>query len=237
MADCGTNAPLNRSPRSRLDPGTICVNSIPSAIAILRYNDSQPSSQKSVPGDPRMNRRTFVSGSALAAGAIFRGGMPVAQAAAAKLSSGGNPVVETTGGKVRGVQSGKVFSFKGVHYGAPTTGKLRFMPPAKVAPWADVKDALDIGQRAPQLPGNLVPEYAVMERTEPMGGDCLCVNVFTTGIKDNRKRPVMVWLHGGGFSAGSGGGNVLYDGSNLALKHDVVVVTVSHRLNVFGYLY
>ena len=184
-----------------------------------------------------MNRRTFVSGSALAAGTIFRGGMPIAQAAAAKLSSGGNPIVETTGGKIKGVQSGKVFSFKGVHYGAPTTGKMRFMPPAKVAPWADVKDALDIGQRAPQLPGNLVPEYAVMERTEPMGGDCLCVNVFTTGIKDNRKRPVMVWLHGGGFSAGSGGGNVLYDGSNLALKHDVVVVTVNHRLNVFGYLY
>src|SRR5665213_2415128 len=182
-----------------------------------------------------MNRRTFLNSSALAAGIVYRGGMPIAQAA--KVEGGASPVVETTGGKVRGVQSGKVFSFKGVHYGAPTTGKLRFMPPAKVAPGADVKDALDIGQRAPQLPGNLVPEYAVMERTEPMGGDCLCVNVFTTGIKDNRKRPVMVWLHGGGFSAGSGGGNVLYDGSNLALKHDVVVVTVNHRLNVFGYLY
>ena len=114
---------------------------------------------------------------------------------------------------------------------------MRFMPPAKVEPWAGVKDALDIGQRAPQLPGNLVPEYSVMERTEPMGGDCLCVNVFTTGIKDGRKRPVMFWLHGGGFSAGSGGGNVLYDGSNLALKHDVVVVTINHRLNVFGFLY
>jgi para-nitrobenzyl esterase len=161
--------------------------------------------------------------------------MPIAQAA--KVSSGGSPILETTGGKVRGVQSGKVFSFKGVHYGAVTTGKMRFMPPAKVEPWAGVKDALDIGQRAPQLPGNLVPEYAVMERTEPMGGDCLCVNVFTTGIKDGRKRPVMFWLHGGGFSAGSGGGNVLYDGSNLALKHDVVVVTVNHRLNVFGFLY
>src|SRR5580704_14165234 len=182
-----------------------------------------------------MNRRTFVSGSALAAGVVFRSGLPLAQAA--KVSGGGSPILDTTGGKVRGVQSGKVFSFKGVHYGAPTTGKMRFMPPAKVEPWAGVKDALDIGQRAPQLPGNLVPEYSVMERTEPMGGDCLCVNVFTTGIKDGRKRPVMFWLHGGGFSAGSGGGNVLYDGSNLALKHDVVVVTVNHRLNVFGFMY
>ena len=185
-----------------------------------------------------MNRRTFVSGSALAAGVIFRGGLPIAQAAkAAKVATGGSPILETTGGKVRGAQSGKVFAFKGIHYGAPTTGKMRFMPPAKVEPWAGVKDALDIGQRAPQLPGNLVPEYSVMERTEPMGGDCLVVNVFTTGIKDGRKRPVMFWLHGGGFSAGSGGGNVLYDGSNLALKHDVTVVTVNHRLNVFGYTY
>ncbi len=182
-----------------------------------------------------MNRRTFLNTSALASGIVFRGGMPIAQAA--KVSGGGSPIVETTGGKIRGVQSGKVFSFKGVHYGAITTGKMRFMPPAKVQPWADVKDALDIGQRAPQLPGNLVPEYAVMERTEPMGGDCLCLNVFTTGIKDGRKRPVMFWLHGGGFSAGSGGGNVLYDGSNLALKHDVTVVTINHRLNVFGFMY
>ena len=182
-----------------------------------------------------MNRRSFLNRSALAVGVVFRGGMPIARAA--KLGGGASPIVETTGGKVRGVQSGKVFSFKGVHYGAPTTGKMRFMPPAKVEPWAGVKDALDIGQRAPQLPGNLVPEYAVMERTEPMGGDCLVVNIYTTGIKDGRKRPVMVWLHGGGFSAGSGGGNVLYDGSNLALKHDVVVVTVNHRLNVFGFLY
>ena len=182
-----------------------------------------------------MDRRAFLSNGALAAGVSFGGGLRIARAA--KFSSTGSPIVETTGGRVRGVQSGKVFSFKGVHYGAPTTGKMRFLPPTKVTPWAGVKDALDIGQRAPQLPGNLVPEYSVMERTEPMGGDCLCVNVFTTGIKDGRKRPIMLWLHGGGFSAGSGGGNVLYDGSNLALKHDVVLVTVNHRLNVFGFLY
>src|SRR5436305_5509504 len=186
----------------------------------------------SLKGDPSMNRRAFLNTSAVAAGLISRGGLPVARAA--KISGGGSPILETTGGKVRGVQTGKVFSFKGVHYGAPTTGKMRFMPPAKVEPWAGVKDALDIGQRAPQLPGNLVPEYAVMERTEPMGGDCLCVNVFTPGIKDGKKRPVMLWLHGGGFVAGSGGGNVLYDGTNLAAKHDVVVVTINHRLNIFG---
>ena len=70
-------------------------------------------------------------------------------------------------GKVRGIQNGKISAFKGIHYGAPTTGKGRFMPPSKVEPWSDVKDCFDIGQRAPQLPGFLVPEYSVMERTEP----------------------------------------------------------------------
>jgi para-nitrobenzyl esterase len=146
-------------------------------------------------------------------------------------------VADTAAGKVRGIQTGKVAAFKGVHYGAITTGKMRFMPANKVEPWTGVKDCFDIGQRAPQLPGNLVPEYSVMERTESMGGDCLCVNVFTAGLKDGKKRPVMVWLHGGGYSAGSGGGNALYDGTNLAAKHDVVVVTVNHRLNIFGFLY
>jgi para-nitrobenzyl esterase len=183
-----------------------------------------------------MNRRSFLGRSA--ATTIFMGtGFQNPLAAAAKLGSGGNPIADTAAGKVRGIQTGKVAAFKGVHYGAITTGKMRFVPANKVEPWTGVKDAFDIGQRAPQLPGNLVPEYSVMERTEPMGGDCLCVNVFTAGLKDDRKRPVMVWLHGGGYSAGSGGGNVLYDGSNLASKHDAVVVTVNHRLNIFGFLY
>src|SRR5262249_24249319 len=66
--------------------------------------------------------------------------------------------------------------------------------------------------------------------------DCLVLNVFTSGLKDGRKRPVMVWLHGGGFSSGSGSGRIL-DGTSLAHTHDVVVVTVNHRLNVFGYTY
>ncbi|MEQ1886342.1 MAG: carboxylesterase family protein [Bryobacteraceae bacterium] len=183
-----------------------------------------------------MKRRSFLGGAA--ATTIFMGtGFKNPLVAAARAGSGNNPIAETVAGKVRGIQNGKISAFKGIHYGAPTTGKGRFMPPSKVEPWSDVKDCFDIGQRAPQLPGNLVPEYAVMERTEPMGGDCLVCNVYTPGLKDGKKRPVMFWLHGGGYAAGSGGGNALYDGSNLAAKHDVVVVTINHRLNIFGFLY
>ena len=69
-----------------------------------------------------------------------------------------------------------------------------------------------------------------------MGEDCLVVNVWSNGLKGSRKRPVMVWLHGGGFASGSGDYSI-YDGANLARKRDVVVVTVNHRLNVVGYLY
>ncbi|MEQ1946498.1 MAG: carboxylesterase family protein [Bryobacteraceae bacterium] len=183
-----------------------------------------------------MKRRSFLGGAT--ATTIFMGtGFQNPLAAAARAGSGNNPIAETVAGKVRGIQNGKISAFKGIHYGAPTTGKGRFMPASKVESWSDVKDCLDIGQRAPQLPGNLVPEYAVMERTEPMGGDCLVCNVFTPGLKDGKKRPVMFWLHGGGYAAGSGGGNAVYDGTNLAAKHDVVVVTINHRLNIFGFLY
>ena len=74
-----------------------------------------------------------------------------------------------------------------------------------------------------------------MNRLTPQSEDCLTVNVFTPGL-DNKARPVMVWMHGGGFSAGSGN-YLLYDGTNLAKKEDVVVVSVNHRLNIFGYLH
>ena len=79
------------------------------------------------------------------------------------------------------------------------------------------------------------PVVTALNRKTPQSEDCLTVNVFTPGL-DNRARPVMVWMHGGGFSAGSGN-YLLYDGTNLAKKEDVVVVSVNHRLNIFGYLH
>jgi para-nitrobenzyl esterase len=148
------------------------------------------------------------------------------------------PIVQTAGGKLRGSRSGEVNVFKGIPYGASTTDAGRFMPPSASEPWAGVRDALAIGARSPQLPMMLPPLIQAlgegMRYDDPMGEDCLCLNVWSAALA--ARKPVMVWLHGGGFTAGSGG-QPIYDGADLAAKHDVVVVTVNHRLNVFGYLY
>jgi para-nitrobenzyl esterase len=137
---------------------------------------------------------------------------------------------ETSAGKVRGIVVEGVKVFKGIPYGATTAGKNRFMPPAKPAKWAAVRDALEYGHTAPQGTG------AAQRRGGPeQGEDCLVLNVFTPDLRGGRC-PVMVWLHGGGFATGSGS-SPGYDGVNLAHNHDVVLVSINHRLNVFGQTY
>ena len=184
--------------------------------------------------DSKIDRRSFLGGSAAAAGALM-GGLTTALKAA-KTEAGSGPIAETTAGKIRGVMIDKVYAFKGVPYGASTAGAARFMPPAKPQPWTDLKDTIAFGHRSPQQPGKLeIPEVAETSGQGPMGEDCLVLNVWTNGLKGG-KRPVMVWFHGGGFASGSGD-YTIYDGANMARKRDVVTVTVNHRLNVFGYLY
>jgi para-nitrobenzyl esterase len=180
----------------------------------------------------QIDRRAFLNRTALAAGALM--GAHAFAAPATGDSSG--PIVETTAGKIRGTIEGKVSAFRGVPYGASTADAGRFMPPEKPQPWTGVKDTIELGHRSPQAASGLIPEVAAVDVNEPSGEDCLVLNVWTPSATSGHKRPVMVWLHGGGFTSGSGGFKI-YDGVNLAGKHDVVVVTVNHRLNAFGYLY
>ena len=149
------------------------------------------------------------------------------------------PTVETSAGNLLGAESNGVKIFKGVPYGAPPTGNLRFKAPQPAAKWTGVKEALKYGNAAPQG-ASLLPEtprgtgFSLQGEGATFAEDCLYLNVWTPGL-DNAKRPVLVWLHGGGFSSGSGA-SVLYDGTNMARTQDVVVLTINHRLNVFGYL-
>src|ERR1700719_4005931 len=178
-----------------------------------------------------IDRRSFISYSSLAAtGLLFDQRWLLAADVAP------SPVVSTTSGKMRGATANKVHAFKGVPYGAPTDGARRFLPAVPPEPWTSVRDVLDFGHRCPQAPSALIPEVAATDRHEPAGEDCLVLNVWTTGLSDAAKRPVMVWLHGGAYSNASGS-QIGFDGTNLARKHDVVVVTLNHRLNVFGFTY
>lgn len=150
------------------------------------------------------------------------------------------PVVETASGRVRGVAIEGAVAFKTIPYGASTAGANRFMPPRKRAPWAGVREALNYAGHAPQqgLRPSTRPELADFSGppdTSPETEDCLTLNVWSPGPGQGAKRPVMVWFHGGAFSYGTA--NVArLQGSRLARRGDVVVVTVNQRLNIFGFL-
>lgn len=175
---------------------------------------------------PALNRRLWLAG----AGAV---GLAVGWPA---LALGADPVASTRSGPVRGYSDGRIKIFKGVRYGASTESR-RFLPPQAPEPWREVRDALDFGAQSPQIAGGdgggLFRSWA---NRRPDSEDCLFLNVWTPGLRDGARRPVMVWFHGGGFVTGSGASHA-YDGTRLAAKGDVVVVTVNHRLNAFGYTY
>ena len=144
-------------------------------------------------------------------------------------------IVQTDAGKVRGYIHKGIFTYKGIPYAKAE----RFMAPAKPAAWKDVRSSMTYGPVCPMDPTTTVNdefEFPFHHNWGYTNENCQTLNVWTPGINDNKKRPVMVWFHGGGFTAGSYVELPSYDGENISQKGDVVLVSVNHRLNVLGFL-
>jgi para-nitrobenzyl esterase len=145
-------------------------------------------------------------------------------------------VTNTESGKVRGYTHGGMYVYKGIPYAQAD----RFTAPMKTKPWTGVRSSMSYGPVCPLLD----PVTSVQDESEFLfhhdwgypSEACLMLNIWTPNINDGKKRPVMFWIHGGGFTAGSSQELPSYDGENLSKKGDVVVVSINHRLNILGYL-
>ena len=142
------------------------------------------------------------------------------------------PVVRTTAGELRGSIENGMAVFRGVPYAAAPTGELRFKPPQAVPGWQGVRDATRDGPIAPQGRSRLAHVMGNFER--PQSEDCLTLTVWTPTV-DAKKRPVLVWIHGGAFASGAGS-LPWYSGERLAANGDVVVVSINYRLGALGFL-
>ncbi len=149
-------------------------------------------------------------------------------------SSLSKAVVEVAEGKLLGFVDRGIYTFRGIPYARAR----RFMMPQEVEPWGSIRDATRYGEICYQSPirnrvaiDEFFNPHIYLEQSE----DCQFLNIWTPGITDGKKRPVMVYLHGGAFSAGSSL-SPLTDGRNLSEKGDIVVVSLNHRLNVLGFL-
>ena len=159
---------------------------------------------------------------------------------AKSITAGEHTQVQTTYGPIEGYLDGEIYTFKGIQYAKAD----RFMPPQFPDKFTELKQCKLYGPQAPQgeslrWSGNNQTDYAFGNQfvLEPMDEeDCLVLNVWTPGINDGKKRPVFLWVHGGGYASGSGHDLPCYEGYALAEKGDIVTVNINHRLNILGYL-
>jgi para-nitrobenzyl esterase len=184
-------------------------------------------------GQFRVDRRSLLVGGGLLGAGLL--GLPAQAVTEAELF----PVAETKHGKVKGITWSGVHAFKGVPYGASTGGKNRWMPPVAPAAWKGEREAFDYGPISPQVTTDRRSDYSSLIMWDlnagAMGEDMLTLNVWTKGLKDGAKRPVLVSFHGGGYTTGSGNAPG-FDGDPMVRFADVVVVTVNHRLGALGYI-
>jgi len=200
----------------------------------------------------KTNRRNFIQNLGVGAAGITLGASAISTAScsspAAKkededgqiLFIGDNiAVAETTNGKVRGFIHRDIYNFLGIPYGANTTGKNRFMPPQKPDPWKDIYPAVYWPNSAPQLLDNFYANrylaFTDYWHYDDVSENCLGINVWTPGYEDNSKRPVLLWLHGGGFTSGNSIEHPEYHGENLSRQGDIVFCSVNHRLGPMGF--
>lgn len=195
-----------------------------------------------------VNRRQLIQGAAGMAAAANVQARAAQSTGSPTVAASSRTVVETQSGKVRGFVNRGVWVFRGIPYAEPAGGANRFLPPVKPKPWPGVRSCLTYGPACPSgigitEGGDNTPrgdeDNFLLYRTGgwQRGENCLRLNVWSPGPNaSGRKRPVMVFMHGGGYTGGCGNDLLSYDGENLARRHDVVVVTHNHRLNVFGFL-
>lgn len=193
-----------------------------------------------------LGRRAFFGMTGASAIGLSSSGAAGSSPACREMGPGSRqPVIETIVGKVRGTERDGIQIFKGVPYGASTAGANRFQPPRPADPWTGIRDALAFGPQCPVTPASALdaphidsPEDAFLLYRNYMPHvaheDCLRLNIWAPA--GTGRRPIMVYMHGGGFVAGSGHDLLAYDGENLARRGDVVVITHNHRLNAFGFL-
>lgn len=172
-----------------------------------------------------LQRRRFLRDSARYALLLAAGGLPLpGTAAMVGPRQDAAPLARVRSGRLRGQYQQGVNVFRGIPYGADTRTR-RFLPALPEAAWQGIREASAYGAAAPQGGSD-----------GPGSEDCLYLNLWTPALRDGGRRPILVYIHGGAYNNGSGS-DPLYDGSALCRRGDVVVVTVNHRLNVFGYLH
>ena len=194
----------------------------------------------------KSNRRNFIQSIGLGAASLTTAPVLTAALPDSPKNSEGQilfvgdsiAVTSTEYGKVRGFVLRDIFQFLGVPYGADTSGKNRFMPPQKPSPWSEVRPCVWWGNTAPQVMekryANQYASFVDHWNYDDVSEDCLKLNVWTPAL-DTKKRPVIVWLHGGGFTNGNAIEQDGYHGENLARMGNVVFVSINHRLGPFGY--